>query len=87
MSNRFGLNCNRVDWVYDQLMTKLRDDSIEYIESGQAVSYTGEIFTERYQSILDIGRQKIHFRTDYSFQDFNGEPRDLLFMKQLFFNW
>lgn len=84
MSNRFGLNCNRVDWVYDQLMTKLRDDSIEYIESGQAVSYTGEIFTERYQSILDIGRQKIHFRTDYSFQDFNGEPRDLLFMKQLF---
>lgn len=84
MSNRFGLNCNRVDWVYNQLMTKLRDDSIEYIESGQAVSYTGEIFTERYQSILDIGRQKIHFRTDYSFQDFNGEPRDLLFMKQLF---
>lgn len=84
MSNRFGLNRNRVDWVYSQLMTKLKDDSIENIVKGLPVSYTGAIFTKRYQSILDIGRQKIHFRTDYSFQEFSGEPRDLLFMKQLF---
>lgn len=81
---RFGLNSNRVDWVYNQLMTKLRDDSIGYIMNGQSVSYTGSIFAKQYQSILDVGRQKIHFRTDYCFQDFNGEPRDLLFMKQLF---
>lgn len=65
-------------------MNKLKDDSIERIVTDRQVSYTGAIFTEKYQSILDIGRQKIHFRTDYSFQDFNGEPRDLLFMKQLF---
>lgn len=84
MSNRFGLNPNRIEWVYDQIMNKLKDDSIERIVTDKQVSYTGAIFTEKYQSILDIGRQRIHFRTDYSFQDFNGEPRDLLFMKQLF---
>ena len=84
MSNRFGLNPNRIEWVYNQIMNKLKDDSIERIVTDKQVSYTGAIFTEKYQSILDIGRQKIHFRTDYSFQDFNGEPRDLLFMKQLF---
>ena len=84
MSNRFGLNPNRIEWVYNQIMNKLKDDSIERIVTDRQVSYTGAIFTEKYQSILDIGRQKIHFRTDYSFQDFNGEPRDLLFMKQLF---
>ena len=84
MSNRFGLNPNRIEWVYNQIMNKLKDDSIERIVTDRQVSYTGAIFKEKYQIILDIGRQKIHFRTDYSFQDFNGEPRDLLFMKQLF---
>lgn len=85
MDTRFCLNKNRVDWVYNQLMTKLRDDSVENIENKTPVSYTGAIFKERYQSIIDIGRQKIHFRKDYSFDEFNGNPRDLLFMKQLFF--
>lgn len=84
MDTRFCLNKNRVDWAYTQLMTKLRDDSIENIENKIPVSYTGAIFKERYQSIIDIGRQKIHFRTDYSISEFNGNPRDLLFMKQLF---
>lgn len=85
MDTRFCLNKNRVDWVYNQLMTKLRDDSVENIENKTPVSYTGAIFKERYQSIIDIGRQRIHFRKDYSFDEFNGNPRDLLFMKQLFF--
>lgn len=81
MDTRFCLNKNRVDWAYTQLMTKLRDDSIENIENKIPVSYTGAIFKERYQSIIDIGRQKIHFRTDYSISEFNGNPRDLLFMR------
>ena len=85
MVRRFALNDNRIDWVYNQLMTKLRDDSIDCILNHQPVSYTGAIFADRYQSILDVGRQKIHFRTDYSIKDFNGEPRGLLFMKQLFY--
>lgn len=84
MDNRFCLNKNRVEWVYDQLMNRLRDDSVENIENNIPISYTGAIFKERYQSIIDIGRQKIHFRTNYSFSEFNGNPRDLLFMKQLF---
>ena len=87
MDNRFCLNKNRVEWVYDQLMNRLRDDSVENIENNIPISYTGAIFKERYQSIIDIGRQKIHFRTNYSFSEFNGNPRDLLFMKQLFFYW
>lgn len=28
MGNRFGLNYNRIDWVYNKLMTSLKDDSI-----------------------------------------------------------
>lgn len=84
MLNRFGLNEHRVSWVYDKLMASLKDDAIERIENGQPVSYTGGVFAEKYQSILDIGRSKIHFRSDYSFADFSGNPNDLLFMKQLF---
>ncbi len=84
MLNRFGLNEHRVSWVYDKLMTSLKDDAIARIENGQPVSYTGGVFAEKYQSILDIGRSKIHFRSDYSFEDFNGNPNDLMFMKQLF---
>ncbi|AAQ65987.1 hypothetical protein PG_0834 [Porphyromonas gingivalis W83] len=83
MSNRFGLNHNRIDWVYDQLMTKLRNDSIDNIKSGKSVTYNGAVFKERYQSILDIGRRKIYFK-DCSINDFEGNFRELLFMKQLF---
>lgn len=83
MSNRFGLNHNRIDWVYDQLMTKLRNDSIDNIKSGKSVTYNGAVFKERYQSILDIGRRKIYFK-DCSINDFDGNFRELLFMKQLF---
>lgn len=85
MSSRFALNCNRIDWVYNQLMTLLKDDSIVNINNREPVSYNGSIFTERYQNIIDIGRQKIYFRTDYSLNEFDGNPCDLLFMKQLFF--
>lgn len=84
MKNRFGLNEHRIDWVYGQIMTSLKDDAIERIENRKPVSYTGGVFTEKYQSILDIGRKKIHFRSDYFITDFKGEPNDLLFMKQLF---
>lgn len=84
MATRFALRNNRIEWVYDQLMTKLRDDSVKNIENGEPVSYAGTIFKEQYQSVIDIGRQKIHFRTDYDLNEFNGNPRDLLFMKQLF---
>lgn len=84
MNARFCLNDNHVDWVYGQLMTKLRDDSVKNIENREPVSYTGTIFKEKYQSIIDIGRQKFHFRTDYDISEFKGNPRDLLFMKQLF---
>ena len=83
MSNRFGLNHNRIDWVYDQLMTKLRNDSIDNIKSGKSVTYNGAVFKERYQRILDIGRRKIYFK-DCSINDFEGNFRELLFMKQLF---
>ena len=83
MSNRFGLNHNRIDWVYDQLMTKLRNDSIDNIKSGKSVTYNGAVFKERYQSILDIGRRKIYFK-DCSINDFEGNFRELLFMNQLF---
>lgn len=84
MLNRFGLNEHRVSWVYDKLMSSLKDDAIERIGNGQPVSYSGGVFAEKYQSILDIGRAKIHFRSDYSYADFSGNPNDLLFMKQLF---
>ena len=84
MKNRFGLNEHRVDWVYGQIMTSLKDDAIEHIENSKQVSYTGGVFAEKYQSILDTGRKKIHFRSDYSHDDFKGNPKELLFMKQLF---
>ena len=83
MGNRFGLNHNRIDWVYNKLMTSLKDDSIVNIINKTPVSYNGSIFTERYQSILDIGRKAILFR-NCSIDEFNGDFRELLFMKQLF---
>ena len=76
MDNRFFFFLNRVEWVYYQLMIRLRDDYGVNIENNIPISYTGAIFKERYQSIIDIGRQKIHFRTNYSFSEFNGNPRD-----------
>lgn len=84
MSNRFALNPNRIDFVYSKLITKLREDAIERIQKGSSVSYNGSFFAKHCQSILDIGRKKLYFRTDYTIQDFCGEPRELLFMKQLF---
>ena len=54
MSNRFGLNHDRIDWVYNQLMTKLRNDSIDNIKKSKSVTYNGAVFKERYQRILDI---------------------------------
>ncbi|EID33577.1 hypothetical protein HMPREF9969_2191 [Prevotella sp. oral taxon 306 str. F0472] len=83
MINRFGLNRNRIDWVYNQLMTSLKDDSIDNIINRTPVSYNGSIFTERYQSILDIGRKKLNFRFDYSLDSLSGDFRDFLFIKQL----
>ncbi len=83
MINRFGLNRNRIDWVYNQLMTSLKDDSIDNIINRTPVSYNGSIFTERYQSILDIGRKKLNFRFDYSLDSLRGDFRDFLFIKQL----
>lgn len=83
MSNRFGLNHDRIDWVYNQLMTKLRNDSIDNIKKSKSVTYNGAVFKERYQRILDIGRRKIYFK-DCSINDFEGNFRELLFMKQLF---
>ena len=83
MGNRFGLNYNRIDWVYNKLMTSLKDDSIVNIINKTPVSYNGSIFTERYQSILDIGRKKLNFRFDYSLDSLSGDFRDFLFIKQL----
>ena len=83
MINRFGLNRNRIDWVYNQLMTSLKDDSIDNIINRTPVSYNGSIFTERYQSILDIGRKKLNCRVDYSLDSLSGDFRDFLFIKQL----
>lgn len=83
MINRFGLNRNRIDWAYNQLMTSLKDDSIDNIINRTPVSYNGSIFTERYQSILDIGRKKLNFRFDYSLDSLSGDFRDFLFIKQL----
>ena len=83
MGNRFGLNYNRIDWVYNKLMTSLKNDSIVNIINKTPVSYNGSIFTERYQSILDIGRKKLNFRFDYSLDSLSGDFRDFLFIKQL----
>lgn len=83
MGNRFGLNYNRIDWVYNKLRTSLKDDSIVNIINKTPVSYNGSIFTERYQSILDIGRKKLNFRFDYSLDNLSGDFRDFLFIKQL----
>ena len=83
MGNRFGLNYNRIDWVYNKLMTSLKDDSIVNIINKTPVSYNGSIFTERYQSILDIGRKKLNFRFDYSLDNLSGDFSDFLFIKQL----
>lgn len=83
MGNRFGLNYNRIDWVYNKLMTSLKNDSIVNIINKTPVSYNGSIFTERYQSILDIGRKKLNFRFDYSLDNLSGDFRDFLFIKQL----
>ena len=83
MGNRFGLNYNRIDWVYNKLMTSLKDDSIVNIINKTPVSYNGSIFTERYQSILGIGRKKLNFRFDYSLDNLSGDFRDFLFIKQL----
>ena len=64
-------------------MTSLKDDSIVNIINKTPVSYNGSIFTERYQSILDIGRKKLNFRFDYSLDNLSGDFRDFLFIKQL----
>lgn len=84
MKTRMVLNEHRLDWVYSQLMSSLKDDAIERIEKRQPVSYNGGIFADKYQSIIDTGRKKIHFRSDYSYSDFKGNPNELLFIKQLF---
>ena len=83
ISLRFGIIPEHINKVYGPLMTKLRDDSIENIESGKPVIYNGSVFRDRYHAILDIGRKKLNFRFDYSLDSLSGDFRDFLFIKQL----
>ena len=83
ISLRFGIIPEHINKVYGPLMTKLRDDSIDNIESGRPVIYNGSVFRDRYHAILEIGRKKLNFRFDYSLDSLSGDFRDFLFIKQL----
>lgn len=69
--------------VYDSLMTELRDAVKSDIEDRKAIVFTGETFANRFSAIFEIGRTTINFRHDYDYNDFDGEPQNLLFIKQL----
>lgn len=81
IGKRFALKETKIDGVYDHLMTKMRDDAKESIRKRQKVQYDCYTIQKRYWSIIQEGREKLVFRTDYPRYD--GDPRDLMFIQQL----
>lgn len=81
MEMRFVLKKNKVENVYERLMTKMRDNAKEIIRNSGVVQYTYDTIKEQYWSIIQEGRDKLIFRTDYP--SYNGNPYELMFIKQL----
>ncbi|WP_300905942.1 DUF4297 domain-containing protein [uncultured Bacteroides sp.] len=69
--------------VYNTLMTELRDDVIEKIKHHEKIEFSGQTFSERFQTVFVTGRQKINFRINYDYSLFDGDPTKLLFIQQL----
>lgn len=78
---RFALKKTKIDLVYERLMTKMRDDAKNDIRNRIVVQYTCYTIQERYWDIIQEGRDKLVFRTDYPC--YSGNPCDLMFIKQL----
>lgn len=78
---RFALKQTKINDVYEHLMTRMRDDAKNAIRNHQVVQYTCHTIQELYWSIIQEGREKLVFRTDYPC--YTGNPRDLLFIRQL----
>lgn len=83
LHTRAFISKSKVNQVYNTLMTELRDAVKSDIENRKAVVFTGETFANRFQSVFEIGRTSISFRHDYDFNNFDGDPRKLLFIQQL----
>lgn len=81
MGARFALKESKIDSVYNHLMTKMRDDAKESIRNQKIVQYNCHTIQERYWTIISEGREKLVFRAD--FPRYDGNPRDLMFIKQL----
>lgn len=83
LHTRAFISKSKVNQVYNTLMTELRDAVMFDIENRKAIVFTGETFANRFQSVFEIGRTSISFRHDYDFNNFDGDPRKLLFIQQL----
>lgn len=78
---RFALKEDKINSVYEHLMARMRDDAKELIRSQKKIQYDCHTIQERYWTIINEGREKLVFRTD--FPRYDGNPRDLMFIKQL----
>lgn len=81
IGRRFCLKETKIEGVYDHLMTKMRDDAKDTIRKHHIVQFTCDTMKEKYWTIIQEGREKLVFRTDYPRYD--GDPRDLMFIQQL----
>ena len=78
---RFALKEDKINSVYEHLMARMRDDAKELIRNQKKIQYDCHTIQERYWTIINEGREKLVFRTD--FPRYDGNPRDLMFIKQL----
>ena len=78
---RFALKEDKINSVYEHLMARMRDDAKELIRNQKIIQYDCHTIQERYWTIINEGREKLVFRTD--FPRYDGNPRDLMFIKQL----
>lgn len=78
---RFALQPSKVDEVFERLMGKMRMDADNTIQERKKVIYDISTIQKNYWSIISVGREKLVFKTDYP--SYKGDPRDLLFLKQL----
>lgn len=81
IKNRFALQISKVDEVFDRLMSRMRTDADSTIRKGEKVIYDISTIQKNYWTIISVGREKLVFKTDYP--SYNGDPRDLMFIKQL----
>lgn len=82
VQNRFALHFSKVDEVFERLMGRMRMDADDTIRKGEKIIYDNSTIQKNYWSIISVGREKLVFKTDYP--SYKGDPRDLLFVKQLF---